>query len=562
MKTQKQIFKLLKRISIVLAMLVVLLGVASYFTQKWLEYNLVDIMNEDESRAYDITYESLDLSPSFKGIRLEEVCIQPKNKYQGTIINCKINRVKVEGLHWRDLVIRGQANIKEISFVSPDFDLTLAATDTSKSAASREVQQFFGDVLSRVSLNTFRIEDGSFILYKQEEQRVEKGHVGSINFEAKDIETDSLQWKSIIPFKVGEVSSVVEDILFYLDEHSTISCASLKYDPKHSSITFADMSLKLNKSKKEMSEIIGKQSDIFEFDLNSLSIIGLDANSDLYGAVNISSKSLIIDGLVLKDYKNKNQPAIDVIEKPMFSKMIAAIPFDLNVDTILIKNTTVQYTEVSKGKSTGGTIQFNYLNGSIYGFTTLDSLQIINKSFDLKMTGTVNSNGKLKVNFNIPYAKDEFHLKAKLEDFDMQCLNKTIKPMLGIIVESGDISMLRFDMWANNRRSNNKMILHYTDLKLSILEDNTHYNKKRGFVSGLANSLMRESNQPDDKNYRIAKYSTIRNIYRAPFNLVWFSVQDGLKEIIPSKMAQGLMNREKSSDKSSKSNSKKNRKEE
>ena len=69
----------------------------------------------------------------------------------------------------------------------------------------------------------------------------------------------------------------------------------------------------------------------------------------------------------------------------------------------------------------------------------------------------------------------------------------------------------------------------------------------------FANSMIRAHNLPDNKQYVEAIYSSTRDIYKAPFNFIWFSVQNGLVDIVPSKMAKELMhNNDKKSTKKSK----------
>lgn len=532
---------ILRRLLYVFITIVILLFATTYFLQRWLEYNIEDLINADEDRAYNVSYKDLDLNPFFKGFKLEEVSITPLNKFTGTIITCKINKIVVDGLNWRELAANGNALIKEISFVSPDFELTIAANDTSQNVPSKDVQEFFGDILSRVQVKNFRLVEGSILLNKGGQEKVEIGHVGKVDFYAKDIETDSLQWKYMIPFKTSEFSSSLEDIYYKVDEHSSLSIASVIYLPQESSINLTELSLDLNKSFYEISKTKGEQKDLLAIKLESVSVNGLATKNHQYGSLDVQSRSVIIDGLDLWAYKNKNLPVYNERRKPMFSKMIAAIPFDINIDTILIKNTIVKYTELANGKDNDGTITLNKMNGSIYGFSTIDSIQRLNKSFTLNVSSRLNNKGNLNMNLNVPYDKDAFKLKAKLTKYPMKTLNTTIKPMLGVVIESGNLNVLDFDMKASSSQSTNKMIFQYDNLKLTVLDDNKEYSKKRGLISSVANTMIREENLPNEKRYAVANYSTKRNVYRGPFNLIWFSIQDGLKEIILSKMAKELL---------------------
>ena len=62
-------------------------------------------------------------------------------------------------------------------------------------------------------------------------------------------------------------------------------------------------------------------------------------------------------------------------EKPMFKGMVDAIPITLKVDTILLDDAQVVYTELGEGKSEGGTLGFEQINGTITRLTTLPEEQ-------------------------------------------------------------------------------------------------------------------------------------------------------------------------------------------
>ena len=79
----------MKKFAIILISLVLILLISVYVSQKWLENNLVSLINENPNRAYDITYENLDLNIFFKGFDLEIAHITPLTD-QGTLINGKV----------------------------------------------------------------------------------------------------------------------------------------------------------------------------------------------------------------------------------------------------------------------------------------------------------------------------------------------------------------------------------------------------------------------------------------------------------------------------------------
>ncbi len=541
MKNIKRTTVILKRVVLFFILFISLIFVAPLFMHNWLEQNLIKIINKEENRAYDVSFATFDLNFFFTGFKLEDVSIMPINKKEGTIITCKIDKLMIGGFSWENFLLKRQVDFTEMSFLKPVFEIIIGSEDVKEETTSKQMQQFFGDILSRVKLNNFKLIDGSFILYKSDKKLMKLGHIGKFNIVAKDIETDSIQWKYPIPFKLREFSSSVKDIFFVVDEYSSLACAEMTYKPKKSKIELKNLSLKLNKHWTHVSDLIGKQVDIMEFDLKSLTINGIETNSQLYGDYDIRSKYIEIDGLVLKDYKNKNKPFYNKHKQAMFSGLVAKIPIGLKVDKVIIKNTFIIYTEMPNGRNTFGTIHLDDLKGSITHLTTLDSLQKEYGKFEIDLIGKINNEGKLSLSLSIPYTEDKFHLKAKLEDYEMTKLNRTIEPMLGVMVESGHLLMLDFDMKADRVRSKNVLKMKYTNLVLNILNENKEVRKKRGLITGVANSMIKDQNLPGEKHYREANYKTVRNQYRAPFNFIWLALQDGIPEVILTDFAKELL---------------------
>ena len=128
-----------------------------------IETNFEARINSKSDRAYNITYQDLDLHTFFKGVTLYELRIQPLNKTGGTVITGNVDYATLKGLTWKDFLFSKRLNIKEMSFEQPVFEITLSS-DTIKKTSGKGMQEMFGDILSRVDVNSFKIKNGSVVL--------------------------------------------------------------------------------------------------------------------------------------------------------------------------------------------------------------------------------------------------------------------------------------------------------------------------------------------------------------------------------------------------------------
>ena len=243
----------------------------------------------------------------------------------------------------------------------------------------------------------------------------------------------------------------------------------------------------------------------------------------------------------------------------MFVGMIQNIHFPLKVDSILIKNSYISYTELGENKTNPGTINFSKLYGTIYNLTTLPEYQEIFHKAEMDVISEINGQSKLNMRLEIPYDHSGFYMKGILDTIPVEALNETLSPLAGIETKTGTINHMEINMNANRINSSNTLVLIYQDLQIEVYkEGEEETQKKDAFLSKMANLAMKSHNLPDDKNYRTVAYHTNRNIYRGPFNFMWLSVKDGITQILPTGMTMSLM--EKSQKKDKKKDSKEDKK--
>ena len=106
-------------------------------------------------------------------------------------------------------------------------------------------------------------------------------------------------------------------------------------------------------------------------------------------------------------------------------------------------------------------------------------------------------------------------------------LNKIIEPLAMASVKQGVVEKVSFDMNGSDTKASANVLFLYHDLKLDLLkkdEDDKEL-KKKGFVSMLANTLIKDKND-NPSNVKSVEYQ--RDITRSFFNLVWKTIYTGV----------------------------------
>ena len=533
----------------------------------WIEIRFEAKINAKPDRAYDLTYEDLDLHNFFRGVTLTELKIVPLKADSGTVVRGAVEYANLEGMVWRDLFFSKRLNIAEIVFEKPVFSIALSNDTLKKSGGGKGLQELFGDVLSRGQLKKFEIVGGSVLITEPvdgqegngagiDQEKLLKGQVSNLNLVAAELKTDSVQWTHLIPFELGKLQVSVDSVSFDLDEYSAFRSGRMEYRMRDRSLILRDLDLYFKEDWISISKKIGVQKDLMEIKAGELRFEQLEASSSLYSDLDIVSDKIRIENLIFKDNRDKNMPRPSDKVKPMFKGMVDKIPFALKVDSIEIVNSEVWYSELPLDKKYPGTVKFQNINGMITKLTTFEELKKDYGYFEGRIKADLNGGADVDLHLTVPYATESFRAVVDVGPMDLAQLNATVQEMVGVKITSGDSQGIHLEMNATKSSAKNHMTFDYENLKINVLkEGENHDYHDRPFLSALANSAVRNHNSKEHGKYLVADYQTERNVHRGPFNFIFASVMDGMLHIVPGRTIQQLLGVDKKDKKKKKKKS-------
>lgn len=520
-----------------------------------IESKFQDRINSNPDRAYNITYSDFDLNTFFKGITLDEVSIEPLNPGTGNIITGNVDYATINGIVWRELLFGKNLQINEIAFEQPLFEVILSA-DTTKNSNGKGLQAMFGDILSRADLNSFRLQNGSIILRNPNSQDI-KGQIKRINIVATDIETDSIKFKHLIPFKVGNIIIDIESATFKPNDYTDISLGSLHYNLMDKEVLLNDISLGYSIDWVEVSKRVGVQNDIIELKVKEIGIHRIEPSSNFYMHLDIDAQKVSIEELDIKLQRNKNFSRPPDTVKPMFQGIINSIPIAILVDSIQISNSSVTYSELGVNKNKSGSIEIQEINGNITDITNMPKQQINKGQLNANINASLEGKAEIKLELSVPYDNTTFLLDLNVGEMDLTNLNPTLKPLASVEMVSGQMSRIKLHMKAGPIYSQNKLVFDYSNLHINLInEKSKNKSKNKVLLSAIANSAIRANNLPGQDKYLDAEYQFERNVYRSPINYIIQGLMNGFTRIVPGKGVQKIINKDNSKGKKSKKHKK------
>lgn len=184
----------------------------------------------------------------------------------------------------------------------------------------------------------------------------------------------------------------------------------------------------------------------------------------------LTSKHIIVDKLVLTDYKDKQLPFNAGIIKPLPTGLLKQLPLQMAVDSITFTNAEVAYTEVSEKTKMAGTIPVKRLsivlaNVKNYDFSATDSLSI-------KATGYVMDSiwTKLQVKESYTDSLGGFLMTLRMKPDDITILNPAIIPLASVKVLSGRFDTLNMRAIGREYLALGEMNMYYENLKIQLLK--------------------------------------------------------------------------------------------
>lgn len=252
----------------------------------------------------------------------------------------------------------------------------------------------------------------------------------------------------------------------------------------------------------------------------------------------LSASALILNKANFSIFLNRQIPD-SIRNKGMNFPHLALQRFKLNttVDSVLLQNSRVDYSEYNPGSFRKGTVTFSRINGAITNVTN-DSLSLMkNKYSDVKLTSLLMDRGRLDVNmkFSLNDPAGSFEFGGRLGNIDADMLNSAIRPLSLIEIKSGFIDKMVFKGSGSLKGVRGKLTCYYNDLKITLLEmsGETTRLKRKGIASIFANILIIKDHNPTPGTpVRTSDFLFNRPQHSSFFNMIWKGFAQALLETI------------------------------
>ena len=517
----------------ILALLFSILGVffLLHFATQQIEKKLHTAINSkivvlNNSTPYVITKEHIDISIFKRSFFLQDVLILPDSlESDPNAIQPHLSVSRIEGLQFEilPLLLNNKLRLGKIEVNGVEVVQRDKRNPTLARGAMNSPKKNKNKWLKEIGIDSILIKDFVFAtLNNKLNDTLFKVTGKSLTF--SNVLFEKLQKENQLFFNSPNLV-VTANTIESGSSHAQFSLSTLQLNFKQQSISVSDFKYGHSDSLKIKTDQQLYSTPVNFIHLPTLHGFGIVTDTLLYSK-KLLADSLVITNAQIASMKNTNKPWNKEKVIPLPQKMLREIAPRIGLNNLVIKNATVDYTEIHERKEVG--IPMDQLNVEIKNFGgTSTSFTNEEKSMHIALQGRLFKDFSFYINLDYldPMRYDGFEFKGSTGSFNFETFNPIMVPTSNIKFESGHVSRIDFNGSGNGEETTGEFVMVYNNLTATVLKENGY--KKNKTFSWLANTAVRKQN-PKNGKLKSAQMHYQRVPYKGFGNYMFKTIESGL----------------------------------
>lgn len=516
-----------KKVVITVLGILLLIFVLNLGLTFWVTYKLPQIINEKNSSPYHITYQSVDVSLVKGNFRVKNISISPKNHpieaKSKAGIYATISEIEAKGVRVWTILFKHKIKASKINITKPDITLykkNYQALNDPNSITDDVIKPF----KNTIEVSDINLANGSLKIISTQLNQSSL-EIDNLFLTLDDVILDDTTLQNKIPFSYKDFSLRCDRIFFWANEFYHLRAKNLKSSPSFLAIREFSMIPVYNRA--EFVRKIAVEKDIYAVNAQSVLLKNMDwgfKRDDFY----FKADHVILDTVLANIYRSKI-PADNLSKKVLYNKLLREIPFKLNVDTLSVRESVLEYEEEKTLENGAGLLSFNRFNMQVIDLSSGYKATVL-PDVVIKVDCRFMNNAPLKVDwrFNVLDQSDGFHIKGSLLNFPAESIHTFTKPYMNTTF-TGKLNQVYFNFTGNDLTSNGNFAIKYDDLSVAVYKTGKQRNEKHRFFSAVGNILVKNDTGEKLKEVTV---SVDRIPEKSFYNFLWRNMEEGLKQTL------------------------------
>jgi len=514
-----------------------------------LQARLKEMILKSTDSLYRIEYSDFDLNIASGNATLSNFKLIPDTSVYNRLVDEKkapdnlftlsVDKLTIENVGAKKAYQEKILNVSSIIIDKPSLTVVnkrYAFNDTVKVGNPKTPYQLIKNIFKELRIDSISLKNISLNYINNNERVTKRTALKNLDINISNVLIDSLSAQDASRFyytKGVEVTirdykvktpdslytSAVKEIYFSTAKR-TIQLEGVDFLPRYSYAAFYKKS--------------GESGDIFTLKFKKIAINDIDLQRFLRDQ-KLYAGTIDVENADVKIYNNSNykgKKSSKIGKDP--HQALQKVAMDMKLDRLNISNSNITYSETDATTQQTGLIIFKNTSGHFLNVTNDADAKKKNHYMTAHINTRFMNAAPLTVNFKFDLndKKGAFNYSGRLGKFDGRVLDKLVKPLAMVHVQSADVERLDFNIDANNYYGKGGLKFYYKNLNVQLLKKvaGKRELQNQGLISTVANSLIIEDSNPNRKGiFRPGPINLKREPTVSFFSFLYKGLLDGLK---------------------------------
>ena len=477
----------------------------------WLEGTLTEKLEKLEESDLSITYQDLDVDMIKRQIRMDAVKISKKNHFE-----VFADHISLSGIHVMELINKEKIIASDLLINHPKI-ITFKKDSIDKRLRERsDTPKEFTFAVDKLT-----VKNGTATLQKERTDDRYALRISDFSIQASELVISDETIAGDIPVRVKDHYAELSNITSYPDSLNKLTVARVVSTPEEISafnysldpLDSLDTFIRKLSNEKDYIKLFGEKLTIRR------PLIKKVDDKKMYTA-----DGIYLDSLALDIYRDKRLPD-DLTEKPMYSALLRAIPFGIDIDSLSITKGFIKYKEQPDNDADPGLLEFHKLNLATQRISNLPDADTIKVIVTAKYMDQAPI--KLDWRFDVNDSTDVFTIRGSILDVRDTSMNAFIAPTLNIEGE-GKLDALYYNYRGNNYKARGATMVNFEGFNLKPVKGKAKL--VTSILTKVANLFLNAVDENEIESER--GIEVLRDQSKSFWNYFWLCVKKSLVEAI------------------------------
>jgi len=490
---------------------------------------------------HEVTFGDISLNYDYSGtfLKIKNIKVTPSESLGNDRIkvNLTVDNIDLTGFKWFPFLFRNTITIDsalldniEIISSSPPWDSLFHEPKKPKEKKGKDYDL--------IEVKNFRLNDFSVELKTNLYDSVRVSLVNmDVNAKEFRLTKEDLRNPEAL-FDVEMIHGTIEKAQFHFDKFRQYTLVeNIVFDTETKKMTFGYIGLHNKLDRYAYTSLFAERQSWIDISKTKMELAGINFGNYFKNGI-VEVDTLTANGLHLEVFMDKRKKE-DFQKRPqMINQTMENLKQIIHIEHLFINDSYIKIEERPDNKSPrAGSLFFSDVNAHITNVSNFVERRGKNRTLEMDLSAKLMGEGPLTaiVKFDLEQPDGRFTLKGTLGNINLTSLNTMIEPEAKIVLKSGKVNRLDFNILANEYDGSGELIFRYENLEVELLNKDFEQDQNilRKMGAFLANKIVIKSNNPN-KNGEVKKGNVyyIRETHKSIFAYWWKLIFSGIKSTL------------------------------